>query len=609
VSAAQEAKKAGGVFDDEPAASTKAKAKSADAPKGKADDKAAAKPADREAIRFTQENAAAQMAELEERMFRLSEGLRGLEPENASRLRLALKFSREELILEQMREANGLLKEAQLNKAETEVRELLAKLQHLRDLLLAEDLDFQLKLARLRQMRETLGQLERIIKDERRELGWSRFVLEQGKSGERLASRRPALETLVRDQEAVVTDVRGVADAEDGAVADAIASVRRRQADLRNRAVGLAADPLFAGLQPPHLDRAATSMGDAIDGLAKPDSDAATASGRKALDSLREELARADARLAESEKAASSGEFRRHEADQAKVRLAAATLGEMSGRLGDAGVALQKDLIRATASMQGAEGHLAKSAADPAATEEEHALEALAKSRDDLARSVEKLLVELRTELQSKIIAELTEMHESQASVRETTEAQAPRVAQKSRTALIQLGGLSKKETELADRTEHLLGLVEETEYGIALPTALRVLSREMKAIAGRLKDGDAGQRTVALEKRVEEDLIGLLAAIRRLPPTTPPPPGTPLPDDLRERERELNRLVSELKTIRLLQSRLNDDTTRVDGSREGEAALTPALRREVELLESTQDEIRDSLARVAERVDTPDQP
>ena len=44
-------------------------------------------------------------------MFRLSEALRSLEPENASRLRLALKFSREELILDQMKETQKLLKE------------------------------------------------------------------------------------------------------------------------------------------------------------------------------------------------------------------------------------------------------------------------------------------------------------------------------------------------------------------------------------------------------------------------------------------------------------------------------------------------------------------
>ena len=78
---------------------------------------------DRDSIGFTQENVAAQMNELEERMFRLSEALRGLEPENASRLKLALKFSREELILNQMKETQKLLKEAQLSKAETEVRE------------------------------------------------------------------------------------------------------------------------------------------------------------------------------------------------------------------------------------------------------------------------------------------------------------------------------------------------------------------------------------------------------------------------------------------------------------------------------------------------------
>ena len=57
-------------------------------------------------------------------MFRLSEALRSLEPENASRLRLALKFSREEQILDQMQETHRLLKDAQIGKAETEVREL-----------------------------------------------------------------------------------------------------------------------------------------------------------------------------------------------------------------------------------------------------------------------------------------------------------------------------------------------------------------------------------------------------------------------------------------------------------------------------------------------------
>ena len=146
----KDAAKSDGVFDEEKKDDEK---KAADTAKTPAATKDAAV-SDRDTIGFGQQNAASQMNELEERMFRLSEALRGLEPENASRLRLALQFSREEQILDQMRETHKLLKDAQLSKAETEVKELIAKLQHLRNLLLAEDLDFQLKLARrLRQMR------------------------------------------------------------------------------------------------------------------------------------------------------------------------------------------------------------------------------------------------------------------------------------------------------------------------------------------------------------------------------------------------------------------------------------------------------------------------
>jgi hypothetical protein len=197
-------------------------------------------------------------------------------------------------------------------------------------------------------------------------------------------------------------------------------------------------------------------------------------------------------------------------------------------------------------------------------------------------------------------------MHEVQGDLRESTQAQAPRVAQRSRTALLLVVGLSRKESELGDRTEHLHALVVETEFGIALPTALRVLAGEMRKIQEWLGQGDPSPRTVALEKRVEEDLLGLLEAIRRLPPTTPPPAGAPLPTDPRARERELNRLIAELKMIRLLQVRLNDDTIDADHAHPGASALTPVLKREIETLKASQEEIRDSIARLSERFEPP---
>ena len=598
-----EADKASGVFDGE--------AKPADA-KDKDKDKEKAKDggvSDRDKIGFTQENVAAQMTEVEERMFRLSEALRSLEPENASRLRLALKFSREEQILEQMRESNKLLKDAQLGKAETEVRELLAKLEHLRDLLLAEDLDFQLKLARLRQMRETLGRLERIVKDQKRQEGWSRYAVEQRKLLERQAARRPGLEAVVRDQEAVVADARAAAVGDGAPRSEALAAVRGREAKLRGSAGALASDPLFADLQPPHLARADPLLADALAALEAGDAGAAVAAGEKALEQIRAELGRLADLSAQAEKAVGPAEFRRREADQAKDRGAADALAEASARLGDAGVALRKDLIRAAASMRGAEKGLAGDDPGAAADEQSAALETLAKSGDDLGRSVERLLVEIRTELQSRLITELAEVHEVQSFVRETTEAQAPRVAKKSRAALIAVAGLSKTQAEAGERTERLLALVEETEFGIALPTTLRVLAREMRDVEGRLKAGDVGGRTVATETRLVEDLLGLLPAVRRLPPTTPPAPGTPLPSDTRQRERELNRLVAELKMVRMLQARLNDDTAGVDKTRPGNTPLSPDLRRELEALESGQDEVRDALAKIAERLPNPNEP
>jgi hypothetical protein len=104
------------------------------------------------------------------------------------------------------------------------------------------------------------------------------------------------------------------------------------------------------------------------------------------------------------------------------------------------------------------------------------------------------------------------------------------------------------------------------------------------------------------MEKRIEEDLLALAEAMRRLPPSTPPPPNAPLPTDLRARERELNRLIAELKMIRLLQSRLNDDTIEADRGRPKEQVLSPALKRLIEALKSSQDEIRDTLARLSQR-------
>ena len=122
-----------------------------------------------EELGFLQAKVSSQMTELEERMFRLSDALKSMEPENASRLLIGLKYAREELIQLQMKEIQSALSDKKYNDALVEQKELLAKLRRLEQLLLSPDLDFQLQLERLRLMRDLMRRLDAAIQEEERE--------------------------------------------------------------------------------------------------------------------------------------------------------------------------------------------------------------------------------------------------------------------------------------------------------------------------------------------------------------------------------------------------------------------------------------------------------
>src|SRR5918992_815957 len=62
-----------------------------------------------EQAQFQQKHAAAQMQELEGRMFKLSEMIRQAEPGDSARLLLGVRKAREELIVEQMKEVLELI--------------------------------------------------------------------------------------------------------------------------------------------------------------------------------------------------------------------------------------------------------------------------------------------------------------------------------------------------------------------------------------------------------------------------------------------------------------------------------------------------------------------
>ena len=452
-------------------------------------------------------------------MFRLSEALASLEPENASRLRLALKFSREELILAQMKETQGLLKEAQLAKAETEARELLAKLEHLRRLLLAEDLDFQMKLARLRQMRETMAQLDRIINEEKRELSWSRKAVDDQGGLSRFRDRKADLEALVRDQKAAVNDTLAAAGKGDAAARkEARRVVGDGESAIRKRAASLASDPRIAALRPEHLKQGDPHLEDAIAHLAAGDIDNAVADERRALDAFRKSLDAMSARLAEAEKEVAPSAFQKNEArpepQPGRVGLAGGGLGPAGRQRGRApeGPDPRRRLDAVGRGRPGPDRGQARGRG-PARG---------AQAPGQVARQPGPVDGGTLTELEIRApVAHPGRAHRHARDAEgDPRDDRGPGPAHRQEVAhgrapgggALAQGGRARRPDRSARPADRGDGVRHRPADRAAGPP------REMRIVQGWLAESDASPRTVKMEKRVEEDLLSLLEAMRRLP-------------------------------------------------------------------------------------------
>jgi hypothetical protein len=159
-------------------------------------------------LQFSQKEVQALMQELQERMFHLAELTKQVEPDNSTRLLLALKKAREQLIVEEMKEILEKLSERDLSKATNDTKEVIAKLQELKNLLIATDLELQLQLERLRQLQAAIQQLDQAIKDEKKQQSDSAKMAELQKKG--ADPKQQALDKAKQDQAANRKRTEGV---------------------------------------------------------------------------------------------------------------------------------------------------------------------------------------------------------------------------------------------------------------------------------------------------------------------------------------------------------------------------------------------------------------
>ena len=294
--------------------------------------------------------------------------------------------------------------------------------------------------------------------------------------------------------------------------------------------------------------------------------------------------------------------------DQEANRGATDEVTEMARALGNNGAASLPDLMKASSSMANAESAFGSGQAGQGNGEQGKALAALKMAEEQLAEEAERLARQLRREVQKRVTEGLTQMLEMQISVRERTVALGPGVKEGSRQALAAVAALAKREEKITATAQELINIVEETEFGIALPAALAAVRDATEAVQMSLADGDASPEVVTAEKQIEADLKAMIEVVSEMSDANSRKGrrGGNSPEDQRK---EQNRIISELKMIRLLEQRVLQSTGDVDKKR-SETAISANIRKRIEYLEGRQEDIRDATEQLAaERGDDLPQP
>jgi hypothetical protein len=410
-----------------------------------------------EQAQFQQKNAEAQMQELQARMFHLAELVRETEPGDASRLLLAVRKAREELIIEQMKEVLERIDRRELAAAAEGQKQIVAKLEELKKLLLAAENDLVLQLERLRKIEAALKKLDAAIAEQQRQ---------EGRSGQL-------------------------------------------------------------------------------------------------------------AQLQQQNKPVEAAKFDGAKQEQQKNRQSAESIGQMMKEIGPAGAKAGTCLGAAGGSMSSAESSLSGSKAGDAQKQQADATKKLKDAKDELERERRKLLAEIEKQVRGQVIENLQQMLDRQKLVRESTQKLGERLASADREAAVLARRLATAEQHIISIADQTVDLIEQTQFSVALPPALRSVQRRCVYVTSELSGGRGGAPVVAAEVQIEQDLRDLIDTMKQSAPIG----GQP--SNCKSCGGSKNKLLAELKVLRLLQLRVNEETRDADGVRAA-AVASPDLPEEV---------------------------
>ena len=277
--------------------------------------------------------------------------------------------------------------------------------------------------------------------------------------------------------------------------------------------------------------------------------------------------------------------------DQAQNHRAVEAIAQALKDLGPGPAAAAATLGGATQDMSLAEGLLAAANPGGASPLQGSAGDQMQKARDQLEKERQKILDELAKQVRKQVVENLAEMLDRQKSVRGATAALAAAGGSDASASDGQdkARQLSSAEAAIVRIGEATLELVEQTQFSVALPAELKAIGRSCESIGDRLGAGTADRRVVGDQVQVEHDLADLLDTFKQLASN----PG-PNPSECKGCKGNKNKLLAELKVIRVMQQHVNRHTAEADADR-GAGELDENGKARVSGLSVSQAEVHDA--------------
>jgi hypothetical protein len=279
-----------------------------------------------------------------------------------------------------------------------------------------------------------------------------------------------------------------------------------------------------------------------------------------------------------------------HQQDQQQNRQLTDAVHQTVKQLGDPVTKASPALSDAAKAMAAAEGKIGSGKPGDAQPKQGEATAALQQARDQLEAERQKMLAQIESQVKRQVMENLELMLEKQKSIREANQALLPRLKQENREAILRLKAFADNETIIADLASSTAQLVEDTEFSFALPPNLRNIQRRALYVTSDFTSGKGDEPVIASEMKIERDISDLLETFKQ----------STIPSDKESRckgcKGDKNKLLAELKAVRLLQVRVNEETKDLDDHRQQIKQLPRELQDQIGENRDHQATVRDTL-------------